>query len=456
MTTLPQPSPHDPDRQRVLALLKRHGWGAASFQTLGPGFRYWFSPDGEACLAYVDTGGAWVVGGLPIADRDRYAEVVTAFVDEAHRQGRRVRYVTLDPSFAAAIGLDTICFGEMPLWDPQAWDATVSGSRSLKEQMRRARAKGVRTCPIDPDRITDAAGPTRLAMVRVVQAWLQSRRAPPLRFIAQVQPFFLVHERRYVAAECRGELVAFLVAVPVYARGGWMVETIFRTPQAPNGVSELLVDTAMRQFAADGSHYATLGAVPLTDRVNRWLRLGRWLGSPLYNFQGLHAFKAKLRPQRWEPIHIAYEHGSSPLLAFWDVAMAFAPADRGRLLLSLVHAYKRPLLVLLTVLLIPWTLMLASVETGAWFPSLAIQRAWVAFDLGLIVLLALLLRRWSIRLATALAILTAIDGALTAWQAWAYTWARAQGPVAHGVILIAVAGPWLASLYLWLVRRERR
>jgi len=44
---------------RVLALLKRYGWNATSFQILEPGFRYWFLGD-EACVGYVDTGRAWV------------------------------------------------------------------------------------------------------------------------------------------------------------------------------------------------------------------------------------------------------------------------------------------------------------------------------------------------------------------------------------------------------------
>ena len=48
------------ERLRVLALLKRHGWNATSFQILEPGFRYWFDGDalGEACVGYVDTGSA--------------------------------------------------------------------------------------------------------------------------------------------------------------------------------------------------------------------------------------------------------------------------------------------------------------------------------------------------------------------------------------------------------------
>src|SRR5581483_10517179 len=46
----------DGDRQRALALLRRHGWNATSFQILEPGFLYWFDDhhpgDGEsaACV----------------------------------------------------------------------------------------------------------------------------------------------------------------------------------------------------------------------------------------------------------------------------------------------------------------------------------------------------------------------------------------------------------------------
>jgi len=45
----------------AVSVLKRFGWNATSFQVLEPGFQYWF--DGEdACVAYVDTGRAWVAG----------------------------------------------------------------------------------------------------------------------------------------------------------------------------------------------------------------------------------------------------------------------------------------------------------------------------------------------------------------------------------------------------------
>jgi phosphatidylglycerol lysyltransferase len=85
----------DGDRQRALALLRRHGWNATSFQILEPGFLYWFDDhhpgDGEsaACVAYLDTGRAWVAAGAPIASPERAPEVALRFVAAAAPHPRR-------------------------------------------------------------------------------------------------------------------------------------------------------------------------------------------------------------------------------------------------------------------------------------------------------------------------------------------------------------------------------
>ncbi|MEZ4406174.1 MAG: phosphatidylglycerol lysyltransferase domain-containing protein [Polyangiales bacterium] len=76
-----------------------------------------------------------------------------------------------------------------------------------------------------------------------------------------------------------------------------MFEDLLRGDDAPNGCSELMLDAAMRAAAQEGPRYATLGMVPARG-VGRWMRFvadrTRWL----YDFTGLHAFRARLRPTR--------------------------------------------------------------------------------------------------------------------------------------------------------------
>ena len=73
----------------------QHGWNSTSFQVLEDGYRYWFWGQ-EACVAYVDTGRAWVVAGAPIAPEVQLGEVVTRFLEEAHRAGRRVCFFAVE------------------------------------------------------------------------------------------------------------------------------------------------------------------------------------------------------------------------------------------------------------------------------------------------------------------------------------------------------------------------
>jgi len=137
-------------------------------------------------------------------------------------------------------------------------------------------------------------------------------------FLVDVDPFAWLSLRRSMVATRGGAPVALLSMVPVPAREGWLMEHLLRDPDAPNGTAELLVDHAMRALAADGVPWVTLGLAPLAGPVSGWLRTTRrWLG-PLFNFDGLASFKRKLRPQRWEPIYLAYPREQSSARAMLD------------------------------------------------------------------------------------------------------------------------------------------
>jgi lysylphosphatidylglycerol synthetase-like protein (DUF2156 family) len=80
----------------------------------------------------------------------------------------------------------------------------------------------------------------------------------------------------------------------------------------------------MRALALEGSRYVTLGLAPLAGSVTGWLRVAREQTRALYDFDGLRAFKAKLRPKAWEPIHLAYVQDTLSTVALFDVLTAFA------------------------------------------------------------------------------------------------------------------------------------
>jgi phosphatidylglycerol lysyltransferase len=331
MTANPKPAL----RERTLALLRRHGWNATSFQVLEPDFRYWFgAPD--ACVAYVDTGGAWVAAGAPIGPPDGLATAAAGFVAAARAARRRACFFGTEPRFAAdpALGpasetpLASMRIGEQPIWDPATWRATVGATPSLRAQLSRARGKGVLVRALPATELRDAQAPTRAAVEALIGRWLASRRLPPMGFLLQMDAFSFLEERRCFVAEQGGRLVGFLMAVPVYARGGWLLEDLVRDPASPNGTPELLIDAALRAAADEGSRYVTLGLAPLSGPVGWWLRLARRSGRGFYHFEGLRAFKAKLRPADWVSIYLSYPAGQWGARAVLDTLAAFA---RGRL-----------------------------------------------------------------------------------------------------------------------------
>ncbi|HXU64200.1 MAG TPA: phosphatidylglycerol lysyltransferase domain-containing protein, partial [Polyangia bacterium] len=245
---------YDEDRARALALLREHGWNATSFQILEPGFRYWFDGPG-VCVAYIDTGRAWVAAGAPIAPPHLVGTAAQRFVVAAAAQRRRACFFGTEERFASTTPFEAMRVGEQPVWDPRLWDQTVNATASLRAQIRRAGAKGVEVRRFDPRLLAEAHGEARRDVDQLIARWQAAHPMPPMGFLVQMHLDSAIDERRFFAAYRDDSLVGFVSMVPVFARRGWFIEDLLRSPDAPNGTPELLVDAAMRTAAADGSTY---------------------------------------------------------------------------------------------------------------------------------------------------------------------------------------------------------
>jgi phosphatidylglycerol lysyltransferase len=344
--------------------------------------------------------------------------------------------------------------GDQPIWAPGDWSAVLRDSRSLREQLRRAHAKGVTVRALAPAELAPGQ-PVRKQLDGLIARWLASRAIAPMGFLVHVDPFTFPDERRYFVAERDGTVVGFLAAIPIYARPGWFFEDFLRDPAAPNGTVELLVDAGMRAAAAERIPYVTLGLVPLSGEIGPWLRAARRWGKSLYDFDGLRAFKAKLKPRAWDPIFLSYPRTRSGFVAMFDTLTAFA---RGGLLrFGLETLLRGPAIVmrLLAVLLIAWTAMLALPLATRWFPSAAWQWGWVAFDVVLAGALLSLSYRWRAVLADVVATAVTADAAVTLAQAIAYDLPRRRGPLDVLVVVIAICAPTIAATLLWNARVHR-
>ena len=324
-------TPTDTVRDRVM----RHGRLSSAYQILNPGFTYWLDAALDAAAGYVRRGRWWVVGGAPLCPAGREADAVRALEADARRDGCSVVYVcAADPlrQTTDAVGHHaTITLGAEPTWRPGEWWQRPAKSASLRQQLNRARNKGVVVSPLSRDDVDRRANELR----PIVLDWLATRPLPAMRFLNDPRTLDgdMAARRLWVARQ--GErAVAFLLASPVPLRRGYLFEQIARRHDAPNGTAELLIDAAMRDVAAVGCDYATLGLVvvasharTLMDRAPWWARtmftFARAHGRRFYNFDGLAKFREKLRPDGWEPVHLIASRRPFPPAALYAAGAAF-------------------------------------------------------------------------------------------------------------------------------------
>jgi len=309
-----------------------HGCNATAYQILNPGINHRFNAHGDAVVGYVCRGRWLLAAGEPVCSRGNLAEAVAGF--EAFARGRNcsVCYVCASKPIRQLLGgspaHSVVTIGAQPVWNPAEWTQIVRSRRSLRAQLSRSLNKGVLIDSLKPEE-----GRLSGEIRRTLLEWLQTRRLPPMHFLVEPEVLSgMVDDRLLLVARRENRIIAFLVASPVTARNGFLIEELARSPQAPNGTSELLIDAAMNRFAEAGCTYATMGLVALANGTTggnpRWLRglmyVARAHANRFYNFRGLERFRAKMHPAAWERLYaISNERRFSPR-ALYAVGGAFS------------------------------------------------------------------------------------------------------------------------------------
>jgi phosphatidylglycerol lysyltransferase len=439
-----------PDPPRDTAALERFGTDAVSFQSLESGLAWWHDaprPEGTgAALAYRDTGRSWIAVGTPLVETAAVACAARRFAEAARAQRRRAVFFGVE-QIDAFTGFRRLALGLQSILLPERWPATLGAHRKLREQLRRARAKGV---TVRLASAADVAPGTALRgeIERLRREWLAARPMEPMGFLVAVEPFHAAHHHLYVVAERRGRVVQVLSAVPAFASRGWLFEDMLRGPDAPNGTTELVLDLALRTIAGDAA-WATPGLTPLAGPIAWWLRAARTVTTPLYDFDGLRRFRARLSPARWIPVWLVWDRGPAWLVLI-DVLRAFACGPLTAFAWRSLTRHPNGPAWAVALPLVPWTgLLIGLLSAGAAgtlgysAPTLA---AWVIFDLGLAWLLFQTARRPARRSLGLLALAAAVDATISLH----HLAARGLGPDATSAVmrLVATAGPVLGTAAL--------
>ncbi len=449
-------SSHPRTASSVLELVRRFGADAVSFLAFESTMSHWFDGvaggDADAVVAFNDTGKAWIAAGAPLTEAERIPQVARTFVERAREQGRRACFFATES--CGIEGFERLLLGEQPVWEPAAWPAMLASHRRLREQVRRPRAKGVIVRRVKAGDL-EPGTPLRRQAESLAREWLASRRMAPMSFLVALEPFHFLGEHRYFVAERRGQMVALLSAVPVYARRGWLIEDVLRSRHAPNGTTEALIDVMMRDVA--DSDFVTLGLAPLSGPIAPWLRAARFVSSPLFDFDGLRRFRQRLRPSRWESVWLLYPRSEWAVAPVVDSLRAFAGGSLLRFALRSIARGPNGPPWALALPLVPWTLLLAFLALSGRSDlvgfSPAVLIAWVAFD----ALLAGQLLRSALRprpgrlVATATA--ATVDAGLSVPHLVAGGFGRTLAPILLRS-LAAFAPCFGAAVLIWVAARQ--
>jgi lysylphosphatidylglycerol synthetase-like protein (DUF2156 family) len=335
-----RPSPSRPEPGTVAGILARHAENPSAFLALNDETRH-FTVDGvDGVIAYRLAGRRTIVqlGGV-FADPADQALLLAAFLDAAHVQRRKVVAVQLmrqDAELYATYGFTVNQFGADYARALSGFSLRGKKHMQLRNKVSRARRAGVSVVPVASvaSPAGDRVGPQ---LDEIDRLWLRSKGRHVKELTLMVgqrggpaQP----SRRLFAALDEAGTVLAYVSFSPVYGtRSGWLHDLSRRRPDAPPGVLELIVVTAIEAFQAEQAPYLHFGFTPFTSlspehevagasRVTaRILRFLAKHGSAVYPAAAQLAYKEKWGLDLVQPEYIAFQGGIS-LRRVWSLLRA--------------------------------------------------------------------------------------------------------------------------------------
>ncbi len=280
----------------------------------------------EAFIMYGVQGRTWVALGDPVGPPALVPDLIRLFIARCDDYGGTPVFYEVGTKYLhhyADFGLTFVKVGEEARVDLERF--TLDGPRGarFRQLVRRLEKDGgiFRVLPTDEVR-------QRMDELRAVSDdWLRSRAVAEKGFsLGCFEPDYVA---RFPAAivECGQQIEAFATLWPGLLGQEVSTDLMRHHRDAPKSVMEALFTHLMIWSRAEGYRWFVMGMAPMSGFESSpiaplWARAGRLLyehGTPLYNFQGLRAFKDKFDPV-WESRYLVYPGGLALLRIAADVS----------------------------------------------------------------------------------------------------------------------------------------
>lgn len=146
--------------------------------------------------------------------------------------------------------------------------------------------------------------------------WRAALKRPESNSFLSTAPFEQAALKRVFLARRAGTPEAALACAYMPAINGWYLEDSFRTPDAVNGATELMISVALARLKADGAAGAAFALAPMRGVEDQLDRRARWVGHILarairrvdyrYGFGAMARYEARFEPSEWRPRYLAF------------------------------------------------------------------------------------------------------------------------------------------------------
>jgi len=327
------PEPSEDDLDAAAAIIARHGAASSNLVFLRDK-AILFNEARSGFLMYGVQGRSWIALGDPVCPAEQVPDFIRMFLERCDDFGATPVFHEVHKDYLhhyVDFGLTFIKLGEEARVNLEKFSLESSQASRFRQSIRRLAKDGLSFRVLPPEEVA----PIMDELQMVSDDWLSEKTGGEKGFSLG---FF---NRDYLARfpiaviEREGRILAFADLWASSLNRELSVDLMRYHHDAPKGVMEALFAHLMVWGKEAGYQSFALGMAPMSGFEQSpvaplWTRLGFFLyehGEPIYNFQGLRAFKEKFNPV-WESRYMASPGGFRLPRILADVAALIAGGYR--------------------------------------------------------------------------------------------------------------------------------
>lgn len=295
------------------------------------------SEDKTAFLAYADTGRSLISKGDPFGDEASGTELAWRLREMADQTGKRCAFYSVSSKLLPTyldMGMSVLKIGEVARVDLQGFSLEGPSKRRFRQAKNRADREGAIFEIIPAAELAEIMPTLR----KVSDAWLASKHGKEKSFAlgAFDEEYLSNFDHAVLRDGETKEIYAFANLFKGANKQELSLDLMRHLPDGPKYAMDALFAELMLWGEAQGFHWFSLGAAPLSGLENRqlaslWNRIAGFTyghGNHFYNFEGLREFKQKFDPV-WSPNYLATQGGISVPLVLYEINQLVSGGVKG-------------------------------------------------------------------------------------------------------------------------------